>query len=67
MKTRLHRELIKFAWLFLFTDINECDSNPCQNGATCANEVNKYTCSCAAGYTDINCDTCVNCVTGASQ
>ena len=30
---------------------NECSSNPCQNGATCKDEINKYTCECKPGYT----------------
>eukprot|EP00112_Aurelia_sp_Birch-Aquarium-sp1_P024171 Seg750.16 transcript_id=Seg750.16/GoldUCD/mRNA.D3Y31 product=Fibropellin-1 protein_id=Seg750.16/GoldUCD/D3Y31 len=38
-------------------DINECLSDPCQNGGTCSNEVNQYACTCAAGYTDTNCQT----------
>ncbi|CAB1458891.1 unnamed protein product [Pleuronectes platessa] len=27
-------------------DINECDSNPCQNGATCEDAANSYRCHC---------------------
>ena len=30
--------------------INNCQSGPCQNGGTCYNAVNSYTCSCASGY-----------------
>lgn len=29
-------------------DINECDSDPCQNGATCTDGANFYTCRCPA-------------------
>ncbi len=43
-----------FAWLFL--GINECTSNPCQNGAVCKEGVNKYTCTCAAGYEGVHCE-----------
>ena len=32
------------------TNINECASNPCQNGATCEDQVNGYRCACVAGY-----------------
>ena len=32
------------------TNINDCSPNPCQNGGACADGVNSYTCSCAAGY-----------------
>lgn len=41
----------------LFLDINECLSLPCQNGGTCNNEVNKYTCTCLGGYSGTNCET----------
>ena len=40
-----------------FTDINECESEPCLNGGTCANGNNQYTCSCVAGYQGTNCET----------
>ena len=38
------------------TEINECDSSPCRNGATCNNQINSYTCACAAGYSGTNCE-----------
>ena len=38
-------------------DINECASNPCQNEGTCTDGVNSYTCACATGYTDGECET----------
>jgi hypothetical protein len=40
-----------------FTDINECLSNPCKNGGTCTDSVNKFNCTCAAGYKGAICDT----------
>ena len=43
----------------LFSDqIFPCDSNPCQNGATCKNDpkdISKYNCQCANWFTGINC------------
>ena len=36
-------------------DINECKSNPCENGGTCTDGVNRYTCKCSPGYTDATC------------
>ena len=38
-------------------DINECDSSPCQNGGSCGDEVNKFTCSCAGGFEGVTCQT----------
>ena len=46
---------LKYVWTF--SDIDDCNSDPCQNGGTCTDGVNTYTCSCAAGYTGINCET----------
>jgi len=39
------------------TDINECTSNPCQNGASCDDRLGKYRCTCVFGYTGVNCET----------
>ncbi|XP_053395980.1 fibropellin-1-like [Mercenaria mercenaria] len=38
------------------TDIDDCSPNPCQNGATCVDQVNNYTCTCNLGYTGRDCD-----------
>ena len=35
------------------TDINECASNPCQQGGTCDDQVNGFTCSCPPGFAGI--------------
>ncbi len=40
-----------------FSDIDECSSGPCQNGGTCVDGVNGYTCSCLAGYAGFHCET----------
>ena len=40
----------------LYADINECASRPCQNGGTCVDGVNSYTCNCDVGYTGENCE-----------
>ena len=34
------------------TDIDECDTTPCHNGATCASSGLQFSCTCAAGYTN---------------
>ena len=39
------------------TDIDECATDPCQNGGTCIDQVNGYQCQCTAGYTDLQCQT----------
>lgn len=31
-------------------DIDECESEPCQNGATCEDRINAYACLCSAGF-----------------
>lgn len=28
---------------------------PCQNGALCQSSINRYTCTCSAGFTGVNC------------
>ena len=53
----------KMSSSFLTIDIDECASNPCENGGTCTDEVNGYTCACEAGYTDDNCGTSKCCRT----
>lgn len=35
---------------FCLSDIDECAGNVCQNGATCEDGINLYTCTCEAGY-----------------
>ena len=37
-------------------DIDECVSSPCQNGGTCIDSINAYTCSSVLGYTGMNCE-----------
>ncbi|XP_069744223.1 fibulin-7 [Narcine bancroftii] len=38
------------------TEINECVSNPCQNGGSCVDAVNHYTCSCPNNWTGSLCE-----------
>ena len=37
-------------------DIDDCASNPCQNGATCSDGIHSYSCLCNSGYTGSNCE-----------
>ena len=40
------------------TDVNECESSPCENCGTCNdNKVNMFTCDCVGGYTGTTCET----------
>ncbi|XP_038075993.1 scavenger receptor cysteine-rich domain superfamily protein-like [Patiria miniata] len=36
---------------------NECDSDPCQNGAACNDGPDMFTCDCAPGYEGTTCNT----------
>ena len=47
----------KFYTIMLFLEIDECNSNPCKNGATCFDDVAKYICACPPGYEGVNCQT----------
>ncbi|KAK2160812.1 hypothetical protein NP493_1626g00009 [Ridgeia piscesae] len=38
--------------LCLATDIDECASNPCENGGTCTNEINSFKCKCVEDLYD---------------
>ena len=39
----------------MFIEIDECESSPCENGATCQDEIDSFTCQCAEGYTGVTC------------
>ena len=41
----------------IFLDIGECSSDPCQNGGTCIDDINVFTCICVSGYTGDLCET----------
>ncbi len=51
------KECINKLWThILFSDINECASNPCQNGGVCMDGINRYVCQCPPGFGGPNCD-----------
>ncbi len=37
--------------------MDECASGPCENGGSCADEVNRYICNCVTGYAGAHCET----------
>ena len=39
------------------SDIDECASNPCENGGSCVDDVGSFLCNCSAGYSDFVCST----------
>ena len=39
----------------IVADINECASSPCQHGGVCRDDVNRFTCVCAAGAQGTRC------------
>ena len=38
------------------TEIEECLSCPCQNGATCVDRIDEYACACPLGYNGTHCE-----------
>ncbi|XP_056361423.1 protein crumbs homolog 2 isoform X2 [Oenanthe melanoleuca] len=43
-----------------FTNINECESQPCQNGGLCQDLVNGFLCLCLPGYSGVECAVNIN-------
>lgn len=41
-------------------NIDECQSEPCQNGAICKDGVNAYQCFCVPGFQGYHCDLDIN-------
>ncbi len=41
--------------VLFISDLNECTPDPCQNGATCVDELFDYRCMCVDGYDGVNC------------
>jgi len=39
----------------VYAEIDECLSDPCENGGTCIDLINGYECRCTSQYTGVNC------------
>lgn len=42
--------------VILFAAIDDCASNPCNNGGTCTDLKDDISCACPAGYSDKYCE-----------
>ncbi|KAL4232596.1 hypothetical protein ACF0H5_007286 [Mactra antiquata] len=50
------------------SEIDECATNPCQNGATCTDALGSYSCACVPGYEGGDCETNIDeCATNPCQ
>ncbi|XP_066057449.1 protein crumbs homolog 2 isoform X2 [Chamaea fasciata] len=49
-----------FAGETCFTNIDECESQPCQNGGLCQDLVNGFLCQCLPGYSGVECAVNIN-------
>ncbi len=43
-------------FVIFITETNECASNPCNNGGTCTDGLNQFTCTCVPGWSGIACE-----------
>uniref|UniRef100_A0A672LG93 Neurogenic locus notch homolog protein 2-like n=1 Tax=Sinocyclocheilus grahami TaxID=75366 RepID=A0A672LG93_SINGR len=41
-------------------DVDECQSNPCRNGGTCIDLINRFSCACPPGTKGLQCEVDVN-------
>lgn len=48
-------DFCSFVCHFLSIDIDDCHNHTCQNGASCVDGVNDYSCTCVIGFTGSSC------------
>ena len=41
--------------LYILPDVDDCDPTPCENGATCVDDHDGYTCQCTEQWFGDNC------------
>ena len=51
----LNKETFTKPFCFDTKGIDDCNPNPCQNGAVCTDAMNDYSCKCTPGYEGKNC------------
>ena len=54
-----HLDEVYSAWKYFnieFSDINDCDPNPCKNNGTCIDALNGNSCECVAGFNGSDCE-----------
>ena len=49
-----------FLCLNIFLPVDECVDKLCDNGGTCVDRINSYSCTCVQGYTGDHCETDVD-------
>ncbi len=40
----------------MFSVIDMCSSQPCNNGGTCTTDMDSFICTCPSGWTGVTCD-----------
>ncbi|KAH8387553.1 hypothetical protein KR093_007741, partial [Drosophila rubida] len=60
LQTRLRVVEIKAQRLKTKLELDSCQSNPCENGATCYNTLNGFRCQCRAAFEGAKCERDVN-------
>ena len=49
-----------FPFFLFFSEINNCEPNPCKNNFVCTDLIDDFMCSCQLGYTGKQCETNVD-------
>ena len=48
---------ILFGYISYLLDLDECSSDPCQNGGSCLDRVNTFICECTDMWQGVFCET----------
>ena len=56
MQNKFEFEFVNIQQLrVVWADIDECQSNPCLNGASCTDRINEFKCTCLPGFVGTTC------------